>query len=105
MAISPINSSTSAADLRTQFQQQRSDLQSLSASLQSGNLDAAQTAFAQWQKDQQALSNAQGTNAQKPATNSAISADVQALGAALKSGNIGDAQKAFAQLKTLCSGG
>ena len=102
MSIASISSSTasqSLTDLRAMHKQQRSDFQSLSKALQSGDLSAAQTAFAQWQKDKGALTSNPAAAGKPSQASSPLAADILALGSALQSGNINDAQQAMGQLK------
>lgn len=72
-------------------QQRKSDFQSLTAAIQSGNLGQAQQAF---------NSLTQGASASSPAQNGQVSQDFQAIGQALKSGDIAGAQKALTSLQT-----
>lgn len=96
MNVSSVSQSQSTFDpsaMKAQFKQRRQDFQSLQDALQSGDLSAAQSAFAALQKD------APAGKADKSKDNSPMSKDFQALQTALQSGNISDAQKAFATLQ------
>jgi hypothetical protein len=74
------------------YRQTRTDFQSLSQALQSGNLSAAQSAYAALQQDQQ--------NGPQPPAGSPLANDFNALGQALQSGDLTGAQQAFASLKS-----
>jgi hypothetical protein len=74
--------------------QQQSTFQTLSNALSSGNLSAAQTAFASIQQSNQNQSGQQSNQ-----SNSSVNNDIQSLANALNSGNVGSAQQAFAQLQ------
>lgn len=73
------------------------DFALLQSTLQSGNLSAAQGAYAAFQQDVQKTSLAGGSQSLfSPGTKA--SGDLQAVGANLRSSNIQGAQKAFATL-------
>jgi DNA-binding FadR family transcriptional regulator len=74
----------------------RQDLQTLADALQSGDMAAAQKAFAQLLKDSPRL--AQAVNETPTASSNPRVADFQALANALKSGDLSSAQQAMAKL-------
>jgi DNA-binding FadR family transcriptional regulator len=80
------------------FKQRIQDFKSLNDALQSGDLTAAQTAFAAFQKDVQNSPQA-SRNSQLSDQNTQAAKDLQALQDALKSGDMSAAQQAFASLK------
>jgi hypothetical protein len=74
------------------------DFTALQSTLQSGNLAAAQGAFAAFQQDVQTTTHAAGPGSLfAPGTQTAT--DLATLGSALKSANLTGAQKAFATLQ------
>jgi hypothetical protein len=85
---------------QNKFAQGRQGFQSLDSALQSGNLTAAQNAFAALQ---QLLPNSstgnQTQNGQQGSNQNPFATDLNAVGQALQSGKLSDAQKAFAKLK------
>ena len=85
------------------FQQIRKDFMALKTSLSSGDLTAAQTAFATLQQDLQnvgqAQSNQQSATATATAAGGPLDNDLAAIGQALQNGDIGGAQTAFATLQ------
>jgi len=86
------SSSTSSTASTTNWQQKKSDFQSLSQALKSGNLDAAKAAYAQLAKDDpNAVKNANSPLAQ--------------IGSDLQSGNLSGAQQAFSALHNGRHGG
>jgi hypothetical protein len=89
-------SSTAGSAQQTQWTQANNPFQQLSQALASGNLSAAQQAFATIQQNapQGVAQNGQGTTSQN-AQQSAFTALAQAL----QAGNLTAAQQAFAQLK------
>jgi outer membrane protein assembly factor BamD (BamD/ComL family) len=94
MSVSAIGSSSSS--YQVQAQQSQDYFQQLAQSLNSGNLQGAQTAFAALQQKAQGSQTAQaGASATNP-----ISTDISALGTALQSGNLTAAQQAFAKLQS-----
>jgi soluble cytochrome b562 len=98
MSVSAISSSSgvSPVDWQSKAQQIKTDLQSLAQALQSGNLQAAQQAFAALQKDSPAKSSTTTTSS----TNSSNPNDqMNTLSQALQSGNLSAAQQAFSQLQ------
>jgi DNA-binding FadR family transcriptional regulator len=74
----------------------RKDLKALADALQSGDLSAAQKAFAQLLKDSPRL--AQAVNETPTASSNPRVADFQALANALKSGDLSSSQQAMAKL-------
>jgi len=74
----------------------RKDLKALADALQSGDMAAAQKAFAQLLKDSPRL--AQAVNETQTASSNPRVADFQALANALKSGDLSSAQQALAKL-------
>ena len=74
----------------------RKDLKALSDALQSGDMAAAQKAFAQLLKDSPRL--AQAVNETSTTSSNPRVADFQALGNALKSGDLSTAQQAMVKL-------
>ena len=74
----------------------RKELKGLTDALQSGDMAAAQKAFAQLLKDSPRL--AQAVNETQTASSNPRVADFQALANALKSGDLSSAQQAMAQL-------
>ena len=97
MSVNSIYSSGSASavdqarlDRAAQFQQCRKDFRALGAALQSGDITAAQSAFATLQKDMP----------QRPDGASKSGTDPMAqLGQALSSGDLSAAQSAFTQVQ------
>jgi hypothetical protein len=78
--------------------QRSQDFTTLQSTLQSGNLSAAQGAFAAFLQDVQKTAQMAGpTGIFGPGTQA--SRDLQSLGSALKSANLAGAQKAFATLQ------
>jgi hypothetical protein len=86
MSVSSISGSS-----QNPYLQIKSDFQTLSQALKSGDLDAAQQAYSAIQQDQQ--------SSQHP-INSQLSADFTALGNALQSGDLAGAQQAFSSLQS-----
>lgn len=96
MSISGISSSTNVyQDPMRQIQSVKEDFSGLTTSLASGNLTAAQTAFATLMQD---LGSSGAQSSQQTGAASQVSTDLNAVGTALNSGNLSDAQKAFATL-------
>lgn len=77
------------------FSQMQQAWKELAASLKSGDLSGAQSAFNTITQLQQKIPSQFGN----PPGNSQFSSDFQALGNALNSGNLSDAQQAFAALQ------
>ena len=75
----------------------QSNLQSLASALQSGNLTAAQNAFATFEQSFSASNSQQGSS--QSGQSSPVNSDIQTLSSALKSGNLTSAQSAFLQLQ------
>jgi len=78
------------------FAQFRQDFQAIGSALQSGDLNAAQTAFAQLQ---QLLPNSSASNQAQNGQQNPFAADMNALSSALSAGNVKGAQDAFANLQ------
>jgi hypothetical protein len=76
----------------------QSNLQSLSSALQSGNLTAAQNAFASFEQSFSSSNSQQAPSSQSSQSNP-VTNDIQTLSSALNSGNLTSAQQAFAQLQ------
>jgi len=98
MSISGISSTTSAyqADVQSALQRLKTDFMDLAESLDSGDLAAAQKAFAALMQDLQSAGQAQSSD--QTGTTSQQTNDLGALAKALKSGDLAGAQKAFAVL-------
>ena len=71
----------------------RQNFQALGSALQSGNLSAAQSAFAALTQN---ASGSVGSSTSSSSPNQTLAQDLNTLATALKSGNVSDAQKAFA---------
>jgi hypothetical protein len=78
------------------FPQLRKDLAALETSMASGDLAAAQKAFATLTKDRQKAGQAQ--NGPQTAASTQLSTDLAAVGNALHSGDLTEAQQAFGTL-------
>lgn len=87
-SIDSISGSGDIAARQSQMQQVKNDFDQLQQSLQSGNLSAAQQAFAALQQDAP-----QGTN-------NPLQSQINALGQALQSGNLSAARQAFSSLQS-----
>jgi len=98
MSISGI-STTSNPSTVNNFGQTATDFQSLAQALQSGNLAAAQQAFATLQQDSPWISRAVSGTAPATGTTASASSPLQALGKALQSGDLAGAQQAFAAVQ------
>ena len=101
MSISPINSNSQIglSGLPQSGHPRRKDLKSLVDALQSGDMSAAQTAFAQMLKDNPKLAAAvNGSSSSSTSSDNPKLADFQSLSAALKSGDLSSAQKALSSL-------
>ena len=98
MSISSVTSANRSLQ-NNPYVQAKQAFQSLGNALQSGNLTAAQQAFAQLQ--QYSPGNGQASNNQNSTstTTSNVTDPLQALGTALQSGNLSAAQQAFTQLQ------
>ena len=82
----------------------RSDISALSQALSSGNLSAAQSAYAQLQKDlPQPPSGSSGSNGDSSQTSgrNGFSSIISSLSSALSSSNLSGAQSAFKELEQL----
>jgi ribosomal protein S20 len=98
MTIQSVSSAaTNAADPQSIAQQRRADFQALASALQSGDVNSAQQAFAQLQKDNPRL--AQALNSAPSSSDSPRLADLKSLASALQSGDVTTAQQAFAKLQ------
>ncbi len=95
LSISALNQYLSSPYAQSQSST-KSDFQNLGQALQSGNLTAAQSAFAALQKDYQSQ-NSQSTSTS--GANSPVSSDLTTLANALNTGNLTTAQAAFSQLQ------
>jgi hypothetical protein len=85
---------------QTQNQQQQQYWTQLAQSLQSGNLSAAQQAFAGLQQNNTVSKQAVSTTQTSQATQATqLSTDMKALGTALQSGNLSAAQSAFSKVQ------
>ena len=73
--------------------QQQQILQTLQSGLTSGDVNAAQSAFAKLQQLTQSQATASGSNS---SSDSPLATDLTALGSALSSGDLSTAQSAFA---------
>jgi hypothetical protein len=91
-----VNSVTSQAYAQSPSSQSQSSYQSLANALQSGNLTAAQTAFATFE---QSFQDQTGNQTASASHSNTINNDLQSLSNALNSGNLTSAQQAFAQLQ------
>jgi hypothetical protein len=98
VSISGIASSTSVypKGAHPWFPQLRKDLAALETSMASGDLAAAQKAFATLTKDRQNVGQAK--NGPQTAASSQLSTDLAAVGNALQSGKLAEARKAFETL-------
>jgi soluble cytochrome b562 len=92
MSVSAISSSAglTPAAWQSQIGQVQSDFQALGKALQSGNLTAAQQAYATLQQDLPASQSSSTPTGNNP---------LSAIGQALQSGNLTAAQQAFAALR------
>src|ERR1039457_4575293 len=93
MSVATISSANNSYQTNP-YAQARQDFQNLGNALQSGNLTAAQQAFAQLQQPNPNSGQSQSTQNSNPASQA-----VQNLGSALQSGDLSGAQQAFAQLQ------
>jgi len=98
MSISRVSSATSAyqADVQSALQRLKNDFMDLAESLDSGDLAAAQKAFAALMQDLQSAGQAQSSDQTGGAGQQTY--DFGALAKALTSGDLAGAQKAFAAL-------
>lgn len=102
MNVSFANPATAAYPTGPQggLQQPALDFKALGSALRSGDLSAAQQAFANLQKDAQSPVPLATTSTSKPTSqNSPLAGDLQALQSALQSGDLSGAQSAFATLR------
>ncbi|HZQ59815.1 MAG TPA: hypothetical protein VFC24_00620 [Casimicrobiaceae bacterium] len=120
MSIDAVNGAGNAAFAATQaasspFRQMRQDFAALGAALNSGDVAGAQSAFATYQKDLDAVQQvraarqAQGASGTQDTTSQGGSASFQdalkTLGTALSSGDVAGAQQAFQSLQQQMAGG
>ncbi len=98
MAVSGVSSAVNPylSTLQTDLNQRKANFQALGSALQSGDLTAAQKAFAEFIQSLQKGSQGQAPGGQ---SSDPFSADLQTLGNALQSGDLASAQKAFAALQ------
>jgi len=100
MSVSAISSSSDPYSPSVQAAaQRRQEFQALGTALKSGDLAAAQSAFASLQSAPRSSSSSQSQAGQSPRPNTDQSANVQALASALQTGDIAAAQSAFAALQ------
>jgi len=98
MSTSGISSNTTASsyasstDQNSPFAKIKQDFKTLAQALQSGNLDAAKSAFQQLQSDKK---TADANKPQGAPSDSSLDQAFQTLGNALNSGNLSAAQSAF----------
>jgi hypothetical protein len=101
--VSPISSSnidSTSNDFQSRFKQRKENWDALENALSSGNLQAAQTAFAAVKQDIQSVRQGQGIQAVQQGSNTQqLDQDMQNLEKALSSGDLTAAQQAFAALK------
>ena len=103
MTVSGISTSTDlnqTSSAQTKFRQVKNDFQQLGQALQSGDLNAAQQAFAALQQLIPNLSSgSQAQNGQQGSSQNPLLADLNAIGKALQSGDLSAAKSAFAKLQ------
>ena len=102
MDISGINAigSTYATNTSTTAKQTGADFNSLAQALQSGNLAAAQQAFATLQQDSPRVSQAvSASGSGASGSGSTVASALQTLSKDLQAGDVGGAQQAFAALQ------
>ncbi len=103
MTVSGISTSTDlnqSSSAQTKFKQVKYDYQLLGQALQSGDLNAAQQAFAALQQLIPNLSSgSQAQNGQQGSSQNPLLADLNAIGKALQSGDLSSAKSAFAKLQ------
>src|SRR3954470_7789843 len=93
MSVNNISSNNAGALLQA-FTQRKQDLASLASALGSGDVASAQTALSAFQQDLQNLPS----QAQDPATQSALASDLKLLQSDLNSNNVSDARNVFNNL-------
>jgi hypothetical protein len=93
MSVNNISSNNAGALLQA-FTQRKQDLASLASALGSGDVASAQTALSAFQQDLQNLPS----QAQDPATQSALASDLKLLQSDLNSNNVSDARNVFSNL-------
>lgn len=95
MSIGSVSSSATPYSTSNTQRPQNQDLMNLGKALQSGNLTAAQSAFASFQQ------NLPGTSSVGPfSSTGTLGTDVKSLQSALQSGDVSEAQQAFSKLTT-----
>jgi DNA-binding FadR family transcriptional regulator len=103
MTVSGISTSTDlnqTSSTQTKFKQVKDDYQLLGQALQSGDLNAAQQAFAALQQLIPNLSSgSQAQNGQQGSSQNPLLTDLNAIGKALQSGDLSAAKAAFAKLQ------
>jgi hypothetical protein len=96
MSITGVSQSTTQTTQNAAFQQRQNAFNSLDQAMSSGDLSAAQSAFATMQAQAP-----QGSKGPPPGGgNDQMAQDMSAVSSALQSGDMAGAQKAFAQMKT-----
>ena len=95
LSINPLNNYYLSLYGRNNPSTAQVDFQKLGQALQTGNLPAAQTAFAALQKNYQS----QNPATQSATTDNPIATDLTNLGSALNSGNLSTAQSVYTQLQ------
>lgn len=99
MNIGSVSSHSGSCDTQrtNSFKTIREDFKSLQSALKSGDLKAAQDAYAKLKQDLPAPKNASGSSSGGSGSgSSSFSTDLDAIGSALQSGDLSGAQKAFA---------
>ncbi len=103
MTVSGISTGTDlnqTSSAQTKFKQVKYDYQLLGQALQSGDLNAAQQAFAALQQLIPNLSSgSQAQNGQQGSSQNPLLGDLNAIGKALQSGDLSAAKSAFAKLQ------
>ena len=103
MTVSGISTSTDlnqTSSTQTKFKQVKNDYQLLGQALQSGDLNAAQQAFAALQQLIPNLSSgSQAQNGQQGSSQNPLLTDLNTIGKALQSGDLSAAKSAFAKLQ------
>jgi len=102
LSINSLNNYYSSSYAQNNASAAQTDFQNLGQALQSGNISAAQTAFAALQETYQGqspASSSSSSSSQSPSTSNPITTDLNALASALSSGNLSTAQSAYTQLQ------
>jgi hypothetical protein len=92
LSINSLNNYASSYYTQNTANSAQSSFQNLGLALQSGNLSAAQTAFA-------SLQQSQNPGTQSTSSNNPVTADMTSLANALNSGNLSAAQASYTQLQ------